>query len=320
MDFTVAICTYNGAERLPEVLTHLQNQIGTESIQWEVLVIDNNSSDRTAAVVSKFAVNWRKDCQLRYIFEPKQGVSYARNRAIQEAQSSELVGFLDDDNLPAQNWVAEAYSFGKSNSRIGAYGGIIHAKLDQTPPEYFDRIKILFAIYNRGNKPFHYDRFAKPRRVPAAPGSVVRKLAWQQCVPERLLLQGRDEAKQTMLGACEDLECMYYIQNSEWEVWHNPKMEVWHHIPSRRLERQYLLKIARTSGLSNHALRLARLQPGQRSLILLLTPLYFLSDSYKALTYYLRHRNQLAVDVSKACEFESRIGKFLSPFVLYSMS
>jgi len=320
MDFTVAICTYNGAERLPEVLTHLQEQVGTESIQWEVLVVDNNSSDRTAAVVSEFAANWRKDCQLRYIFEPRQGVSYARDRAIQEAESTELVGFLDDDNLPAKNWVAEAYSFGQRNSKIGAYGGIIHAKLDQVPPDYFNQVKILFAIYNRGNQPFHYDRFARPRRIPAAPGSVVRKQAWRQCIPARLLLQGRDEAKQTMLGACEDLECMYYIQNSEWEVWHNPKMEVWHHIPARRLEREYLLKIARTSGLSNHALRIARLQPGRRSLILLLTPLYFLSDSYKALAYYLRHRHQFAVDISKACEFESRMGKFLSPFVLYSMS
>jgi glycosyltransferase involved in cell wall biosynthesis len=317
MDFTVAICTYNGADRLPEVLTYLQRQVGTEAIQWEVLVVDNNSSDRTADVVRQFTHHWREDCQLRYSFEPKQGVFYARNRAIQEAKSAEWVGFLDDDNLPDENWVAEAYRFGQSNPKVGAYGGIIHAKLDDSPPDYFDRIKILFAIYNRGSKPFCYERSAKPRRIPAAPGSVVRKQAWRECIPQRLMLQGRDEAKKTMLGACEDLECMYYIQNSNWQIWHNPTMEIWHHIPVSRLERQYLLKVARTSGMSNHALRVARLQPEQRSLMILLTPLYLLSDSYKALIYYFRNHRQFAVDVSKACEFESRVGKFLSPFIVH---
>lgn len=315
VDFTVTICTYNGATRLPAVLDQLKKQQGTDAIQWEVLVIDNNSQDETAAVVERYQQQWRQDCPLRYEFEPKQGVSYARDRAIQAAHSQELVGFLDDDNLPAENWVIEAYRFGQEHPQAGAYGGIVHAKLDQVPPPYFEQVKILFAIYNRGPVPFRYDRAAKPRRIPAAPGSVIRKQAWQDCVPEKLLLQGRDEANKTMLGACEDLEVMYYIQNSEWEVWHNPDMEIWHHIPARRLTQEYLLKVARTSGLSNHALRLARLHPWQKPLMKLMLPLYLFSDAYKAFSFYLKHQHQFAEDMSKVCEFESRMGRLISPFI-----
>lgn len=313
MDFSVAICTYNGAARLPAVLDCLQRQI-VEGVRWEVLVIDNNSSDDTKAIVMEYSQRWREDCGLRYVFEGKQGTSYARLKAVDVAQSQDLIGFLDDDNLPAETWVAEAYQFGQHHPKAGAYGGIIHAKLDEVPPDYFDRIKMLLAILNQGDRPFQYRRSVKPRKTPIAPGCVIRKQAWKDCIPDRLLLAGRDEAGKTMLGACEDLEMMYYIQNSEWEVWHNPMMVIWHHIPSRRLERDYLLKVARTSGLSNHALRLARMQPRQRGFMTLLMPFYLLSDAYKVLSYYLKHRQQFADDVAIACEFEARMGRLLSPF------
>lgn len=316
VDFTVAIRTYNGAERLPEVLDQLQQQVGTQEISWEVLVVDNNSRDQTAEIVSRYAQQWRQDCPFRYVFEPQQGATYARVRAVQAANSQDLIGFLDDDNIPADNWVAEAYRFGRDRPQVGAYGGIIHAKLDQPPPPYFDQVKLFLAIYDRGPTAFQYERHAKPRRIPAGPGCVIRKQAWQDCVPQQLALQGQvDETTKVMQGPSEDLEIMYYIQNSNWEVWHNPNMEIWHHIPPKRLEREYLLRVSRASGMSTYALRMARLDAWQRSLMPVLTPLYALSDGYKALTYYVQHRHQFAEDVAKACEFESKMGRLLSPFL-----
>lgn len=316
VDFSVAICTYNGAERVPAVLDCLQRQI-VSGVKWEVLVVDNNSNDNTKSVVMNYANRWRQDCQLRYVFESRQGTSYARQKAVEMAQSQDLIGFLDDDNLPSETWVSKAYQFGQQHPQAGAYGGIIHPHLDEPPPDYFDHIKTLLAILNRGTVPFQYHRSAKPRIVPIAPGCVIRKQAWRECIPEQLLLAGRDEAGKTMLGACEDLEMMYYIQNSDWEVWHNPEMEIWHHIPSRRLERDYLLKVARTSGLSNHALRIARLQASHRKLISIMMPFYLLSDGYKFLSYYLKYRQHFVSDIPKACEFESRLGRFLSPFITF---
>ncbi|USR91427.1 hormogonium polysaccharide biosynthesis glycosyltransferase HpsE [Phormidium yuhuli AB48] len=312
MDFTVAICTYNGEQRVLQVLDALARQQGTEGISWEVLVVDNNSGDRTAEVVQAYdwASRGPRNSRLRWLLEPRQGTAYARRRAMEEAASEDWVGFLDDDNLPGETWVKEAFQFGCDRPEIGAYGGIIHGKLDAPPPEYFNAIKLRLAVYNRGDRPFCYARSAKPRIVPAAPGSVIRKQAWRDCIPERLLLQGRDEAGQTYVGACEDLETLFYIQNSDWQIWHNPNMEIWHHLPPSRLERDYLLKISRTAGLSNHALRIARLGNKVR----LLMPLYLLSDGLKLVSYYLKYRSEVQEDIIKACELQERLGRFLSPF------
>lgn len=314
MDFTVAICTYNGAERLPEVLDQLLHQVGTEDIEWEVLVVDNNSNDDTADVVTRYATNWRQDSQLRYVFEAKQGATYARYRAVQEARSSDLIGFLDDDNLPANNWVAEAYRFGCDRPQVGAYGGIIHAKLDEPPPPYFEQIKGYLTIYNRGTTPFHYKRSDKPRRIPAAPGSVIRKQAWQDAIPapEKLLIPGRDEKT---MAAGEDAEIMFYIQNSKWELWHNPEMEIWHHIPPNRLEQAYLLRLALGYGLSNYLTRVTRFYRWQRPFLPFLIPFFTLRNGIKMLIYYLQNKNSIPNNFVKACEFQSQLGQLYSPFL-----
>lgn len=314
VDFTVAICTYNGAERLPEVLDQLQKQVGTEGIAWEVLVVDNNSKDNTANVVSQYIERWGKDSQLRYVFEPIQGLGYARIRAMAEAKSKELVGFLDDDNIPAENWVAETYYFGQSRPQLGAYGGKIYAKIDGNSPAYFDRIKLYLTVGDRGDSAFQYKRDDKPRRIPAGAGFVIRKQAWQECVPppEKLLITGRDPKT---WAAGEDAEVMFYIQNSNWELWYNPKMEIWHHIPSHRLEKAYLLKLARGYGLSFHLTRLARFYPWQRPLIQLSIPFYTFRDSLRVLSYYLKYKNAIATDLGTACEFQHKLGNLFSPYL-----
>ena len=101
VDLTVAIPTYNGARRLPEVLDRLQlagqeavrvtpdseptPQINhSQTFSWEVLVVDNNSSDDTAQVVQSYQANWPLPYPLRYCFEPQQGAAFARRRAFHE--------------------------------------------------------------------------------------------------------------------------------------------------------------------------------------------------------------------------------------------
>ena len=61
VNLTVAIPTYNGENRLPQVLDKLKEQVNTENINWEVIVIDNNSSDGTAKLVKEYQENWLQD-------------------------------------------------------------------------------------------------------------------------------------------------------------------------------------------------------------------------------------------------------------------
>ncbi|BDI17360.1 hypothetical protein ANSO36C_31620 [Nostoc cf. commune SO-36] len=86
LDITVAIPTYNGESRLPELLERLQNQVNTENLSWEIIVIDNNSTDKTAKVVQTYQNNWRCPYPLKYCFEAQQGAAYARKTAVAEAK------------------------------------------------------------------------------------------------------------------------------------------------------------------------------------------------------------------------------------------
>ena len=93
VDFTVAIRTYNGAKSIPQVIEQLRSQIETEHINWEIIVVDNNSTDNTAQIIQEYKSTWKKTYPLKYYFEPKQGAAIARRRAMEEAQG-ELVAAI----------------------------------------------------------------------------------------------------------------------------------------------------------------------------------------------------------------------------------
>jgi glycosyltransferase involved in cell wall biosynthesis len=308
MEFTVAIPTYNGAIRLPKVIEHLQAQVDLEGLKWEIIIVDNNSQDSTSELVNQYQENWNYPFTLRYVLEEKQGAGFARARAIVEAQG-DIVGFLDDDNLPAVNWVIEAYRFLQAYPKAGAIASQIHGKFEVAPPESLKPILFYLAITERGDNPHVYE----PRRIgfPPSAGLVVRRNAWKDNVPTNLFLVGR--VGSSMLGS-EDAEALFYIHKVGWEIWYNPAMEVEHIIPAWRLERNYLTSLMRGVGLARHHLRMLLAKSWQRPFIFVV---YLFSDIRKVLLYFLRYRSVISSDVVVACEMERLIGTLISPFYLW---
>ncbi|NEO25756.1 MAG: glycosyltransferase family 2 protein, partial [Kamptonema sp. SIO4C4] len=187
LDLTVAIPTYNGAGRLPKLLDCLKQQVGTEALRWEVLVVDNNSRDNTLAVIEEYQQQWLADVPLRVCRETQQGTAFARMRAVWEAQG-ELVGFLDDDNLPNGDWVVTAHRFFQQHPQSGAAASQIHGQYESTPPAHFEKIASFFGITERGELPCLYQQ--EQKILPPAAGLVVRRQAWLESVPEHLFLTG----------------------------------------------------------------------------------------------------------------------------------
>jgi glycosyltransferase involved in cell wall biosynthesis len=103
VDVTVILCTYNRCQSLARALESVAAQILSESVEWEVLVVDNNSSDQTGEVVQDFS--GRYPGRFRYLFESKQGLSHARNAGIRAARG-EIVLYTMMNGL-----VREAGSF-----------------------------------------------------------------------------------------------------------------------------------------------------------------------------------------------------------------
>lgn len=307
-DFTVAICTFNGEKRLPEVLDRLQTQVNPLPFTWEVLVIDNNSTDGTAAVVERYQAAWGDDRPLRYAFELQQGAAYARQCAIRES-TSELIGFLDDDNLPATDWVAVAYTFGQEHPNAGSYGSRIYGDFEVEPPTNFQRVASLLALTERGDQAHRYEPTQKV--LPPSAGLVVRRQAWLENVPSRSRLTGRVQG--SMLTG-EDTEVLSYIQGSSWEIWHNPAMQVHHKIPYWRLEKDYLMRLCRGVGLSRHVTRMLSVPPWQRPLIFWA---YLLNDLRKITCHLLKYGSAVRTDPIAACELELFSSSLISPFYIW---
>lgn len=196
------IPTYNGESRLPQVLERLHLQTDVQYLDWEIIVVDNNSTDGTAKLVQEYQAHWQNNIPLRYFFEAEQGAAFARQRAIQEARG-ELVGFLDDDNLPAYNWIINAYQFAVAHPKAGAYASQVHGVFEREPPENLKPILFYLAITERGEHPHRY----QPHRngFPPAAGLVVRRDVWKTHVPLRQFFVGR--VGSSMLGS-EDAEVL----------------------------------------------------------------------------------------------------------------
>jgi glycosyltransferase involved in cell wall biosynthesis len=311
IDFTVAVPTYNGADRIVQLLDKLRSQINTENFSWEILIVDNNSKDNTAQIVQKYQENWSERYPLKYYFEAEQGAAFARRRAVYEALG-EWIGFLDDDILPDENWVAAAYSFGKEHPEAGAYGGQIHAEFDASPPDNFKRIQSFLAIRERGSKPHLY----QPERLVLPPSAsvVVQRKAWLESLPSQPLLKGR--VGKSMMGG-EDFEIMLHLHQANWEIWYNPAMQAYHKIPQWRLERKYLLSLVRGAGICICHLRTINVKNWRKPGIIATIVLGALR---RAFLHLLKYRLQVKTDLVAACEMEFFLSTMLSPFYLLRSS
>ena len=221
--------------------------------KWEILVIDNNSNDNTETVVQRYSNSWIDGIPFRYFLETRQGIAFARQRAIDEAQGN-LVAFLDDDNLPDPNWVAMACHFAEEHPNAGAFGGQLFGVYEFEPPKSFKEVQGLFAI-KESDKNYSYSARFTGQFAPGA-GLVVRKAAWKANVPQEL--QSIGVTGYSRADAGEDIETQWYLYKAGWEIWHCAEMKAKHKIPISRFTKEYLTSFFVGQGMSRHKARMRR--------------------------------------------------------------
>lgn len=148
-DVSVIVSTYNRADRLGLALDALLAQ--KTGISYEIIVVDNNSSDRTAELVAEF--DRKSSGRLRYAFEPRQGLSHARNTGIALAQAS-LIAFSDDDVRVAPDWVRRVKSAFDARPDVDYIGGRVLPHWLQAPPSWLTRAHWSpLALQDYGDEP-----------------------------------------------------------------------------------------------------------------------------------------------------------------------
>ena len=132
MLISAVVCTYNRCESLRDTMRALQEQAVSEGDALEILVVNNNSTDRTKEVVEEEARHAR--WPIRYLFESQQGKSHALNQAIREA-SGEFLVFTDDDVIPDPKWAKTLWQTAEE-FHADAVGGPIFPIWIRRPPSW----------------------------------------------------------------------------------------------------------------------------------------------------------------------------------------
>ena len=131
MKITIAVCTWNWADSLDRTLNAFLDLKIPRGIEPQFLVVNNNCTDHTDQVIEKYS----KKLPLTRLFESKQGLSHARNCAVDSAQG-ELVFFTDHDAIVDPNWVACYLDAANRWPEASYFGGRIIPLYEKNPPAW----------------------------------------------------------------------------------------------------------------------------------------------------------------------------------------
>ena len=153
---SVIICTYNRDKFIGEALNCLAKQT-LPAGDFEIIVVDNRSTDNTASIAKKFIAD-HPELQARYVMELSKGLSFARNRGIQEARAS-IVTYIDDDAEVTPHFLESIVSFLQANSSVVGVGGKVIPKYSESgEPKWIS--KYLNGFVGRmdfGDRPKQFD-------------------------------------------------------------------------------------------------------------------------------------------------------------------
>ncbi|MFN0084185.1 MAG: glycosyltransferase [Blastocatellia bacterium] len=234
---SLVICTYNGASRLPETLHRLHLQQVAPGVSWEVIVVNNASTDETEAVAKK---SWRGRGGVSFtvINEPKPGLTEARARGVREAKY-EIVSFIDDDNRVSANWVGTLSDLMSSRPEIGACGGMCDPVFESEPPAWFDLYRGNYVIGTQGARA---GDVTEERGWLWGAGLSIRKSVWLRLEEHGFAPMLRDREGEK-LSSCGDIEISYAIRLAGYRLWYEPSLKIDHLIPGRRLDWNYVLSL-----------------------------------------------------------------------------
>lgn len=246
---SVVICCYNSEKVLPMTLNFLCAQNVPHGIPWEIIIVDNASTDSTAEVARKIFESSDCLCDFRIVKEINPGLSAARLKGLESAKY-EYVIFCDDDNHLDKNFVRHTFDIMSNNEEIGVLGGQSTTEFDVLPKKWFYDWKDSFAI---GKQSENDGDITWTRGYVWGASMIVRRSAFRQLIRKGFKSYLTDR-KGTALSAGGDTEICYALRNDGWKIWYDSRLMFRHHIPPERLDWKYLRKLFRGFGQASAVL------------------------------------------------------------------
>lgn len=277
MPLTILIPTYNPGPSFTECLAAVERQTLLQRDFIELIVVDNNSrSEKHAFIYEQLCAIRHPRIRRRLIIERRQGAGFARLAGVVLA-SYEVIGCLDDDNIPAENWAQSGLNILSHCEHIGAVGGLL------TPPVYAPNI--IFANFAAGSyalrdgpvdRCFIYETYVG--KTPPTAGCMIKKSAYLSATGGRPGILTGLTKRFPITG--EDTEMFIRMEQNGWQIWHTPELCCEHRVAPQRFSALSHKRLIRGIGLTATFIRLVRYRSYVRWLITLVP--HMVLDCYRA--------------------------------------
>ena len=231
MDISVIVCTYNRCKELQAVLQSCNEMLVPDNVSWEIIVVDNNSTDETNAAVATFSQDSRM--RVKYVFEGRQGKSYALNTGIL-ASLGKIIAFTDDDATVDRNWIVELMKIFEKFNCTGVGGRIVPIWPADKPKWFETKLP-----YSSMAAIVYFDKGDKPLRIK---GTLIgANMAFKRELFEKHGLFRTDlgPTDGNMGGGGEDSElCLRFCTEGE-ILMYTPSAIVYHPVEKRRATKSY---------------------------------------------------------------------------------
>jgi glycosyltransferase involved in cell wall biosynthesis len=229
-DISAIVCTYNRSGVLKEALARIAAQ-QADGLRYEVIIVDNNSTDDTRQVIEAFAAASR--CPMRYVCERQQGVSHARNAGI-AAATAPLLAFFDDDVMVSSDWLMKIKQALDLHRDVDYVGGKVLPQWASAPPAWLvpDNWAPIAAL-DYGDEPFVVSAATKVGLISA--NLAIRRRALDEVGWFRPELQRVKDG----IGSMEDQELLERMARAGKRGLYAPEIVVWADVPAARMTRRY---------------------------------------------------------------------------------
>ena len=232
---SVIVCTFNRDRLLEKALDSIIQSTLPPGFSWEIVVVDNNSTDRTREITQDLS---RQHGQLvRYVFEPRQGKSHALNTGVHEARG-EILAFVDDDVVVDSAWLHNLTASLHDGRWAGAGGRILPAESFSPPPwlALDGPYSLAWMIYA------HFDLGEQPRLLDGAPfgtNMAFRKAMFTKYGGFRIDLGPAGNSGTPRFN--EDTEFGRRLMAAGERLRYEPGAIVYHRVPDERISREFVL-------------------------------------------------------------------------------
>ncbi len=233
---TVAICCYNAADYVNDLIPRIDKL--DCPIPYEILIIDNNSTDSTRKTVEKLSE--QISVPLRYVLETSQGIPFARNRAIEECLNSTFMAFIDADEIPETLWLKSAVQ-GLITHIADCVGGEILVDIPEKPKWLTDSLLLFLGKVDYGKSSFRI----VDKSTPVWSGNIAYRMS---LFSNGLRFDPRYNRRGTGIGGGSDGIMFREILDKGYNIRYEPDMRIQHIIPMEKLKRTYFLKLHYIAG------------------------------------------------------------------------